>query len=222
MKPYIYYVTDKNTISADDIDKKNKSKTEIDFLKWSEELERIITKLLINIKYYNSLTWSFFTNIDSRDKYKNFYIIIVDNIVESIMLNYCKLFGCKDLFSFKKYLKYCKKNEKLIFKKENIININDCENYLSTAKDFYYDKMKTIRNKSYAHVGCIDMEYIYNKLDEINAKDIEKNILLMKNKLNEIWNMYCGVNLSFEIEKEDNIADIIKLIEKSCYSNEFM
>lgn len=184
------------------------------FLKWTHYLESSVTRLKINIKYYDKLLLEYILERNFRQEYNVFLTITINNICSVIAIEFSKIFGDRNALDLTKYLDFCKGNFELIFSKKDVSLISSLISRLDTLKERYKKLIKEPRNKVFAHSDDVlikDENKVSSLMSSVSISDFEQLIEGIKDVLNSIWQCYRNKKLWFKIDGDD---DIDKLLEK--------
>lgn len=177
-------------------------------------IESSVTKLQINISYYDKLLIEYILKRNFRQNYNVFLTIIITNICLTIAIEFCKIFGDSNALNLTKYLNFCKENFELIFSKIDVSLISSLISRLDTFKEKYKKLIKEPINKLFAHSDDLlikDENKVSSLMSSVSISDFEQLIEGIKDILNSIWQCYRNKKLWFKIDGDD---DIDKLLAK--------
>lgn len=189
------------------------------FLQWSLFLEGRITLLSQNIKYYEEFNKLLFGNENALKKYKTFVISNIINYSSLISIGFGILLEKSNKsLNLHKYIEFCKANKEKIFKTKKVLKtIENVEKQLNIVFEEYDTKIKTVRDKVFAH--C-DMEliskeaYIDSELMKTNYLDFIKMIEILKEILDSIWYQYRGMKVFYKFDGWEDMYQVLHFLEK--------
>ena len=222
MRDLYSYCTNEFKESVDDCINFSRDEIERKFVKWTYYLEDAITFVKLTYNLYDGLILFYLSDNDEKNMFKT---VIISSLCRSIILTLSSILkkSKNNEYEISDYLEYIRKNiiiqpnskmKGIRMKKYDGVFLSSLDNIADEIKKTFNDNFSTIRNRLYAHSDNI--YFNETKLKEIFDKTefglIKKIYLKLIGLLNEIWMMFRGKKLSFDIENEkQNYIDILKM-----------
>lgn len=182
---------------------------EFDFLKWTDIIQSVITRLKYNIEMFDYFFRLYLLN-DVIKKFDGFYTILLTDLSAIIAIDFSNLFTKGNGINiFKFYNKFCNS----IVLKMSVDLKKQIEEEIERAVEIYEVNYKTPRDKIYAHTDNILLN------NEKAEKEMKTGTKTMKKLLNliikivrQIWKSYNGQNLCFSLKKGNDYKKITKTL----------
>ena len=149
-----------------------------------------------------------------KNKANTFLTVSNSNNCAIIVLEISKLLDDRNELSIFNYLNFCKNDNLMIFRDNNITFLNDLHNKLKEISTIFDDDFKLLRDKIYAHSDKIlinNVAKIDTIMDRIKLSSIENIINGIEIILNTIWMNYRNKKLCFTFDNLEDIKEIFKL-----------
>ena len=188
---------------------------ELKFLKWTDTLQSVITRLKYNIDMFEYFTPLYLLNRVIKDELKGFFTMYLSNLSMLIAIDFSSLIAEKNDLKLALYRKFCMDNSTL-FKNGNMEDIlKKAKADFKQANNIYKEYFETPRNKYFAHIGepLLDRVVVDKDLQRVRTSTMKKLLQFLMNFLNGFWEAYNGHKLCFTLKNGD---DYKKLADSVC------
>ena len=187
---------------------------ELDFLKRTDILQGVVTRLKYNIDMFEYFYIPHMLNKVIKDEFKGFFSLLLSNLSILIAIDFSNLVGQSGLNIYE-YRNFCNTHPKL-FKNTNINLLSgQLRPYYDKAQHMFNDYFDTPRNQFFAHIDMSMLDYsnVDDTVGKVNSIKMKELLQCFIKILSEFWYAYNGNNLCFELT---NGEDYKKLIYDIC------
>ena len=187
---------------------------ELKFLKWTDILQSIITRLKYNIEMFEYFIPLYLLNKVIKEEFKGFFSMLLSNISMLIAIDFSSLIEENNELKLDTYKTYCYDNPTL-FKNANISEVLD--NFkidLTKAKKMFALYLDTPRNKLFAHIDeqLLDKTFVDRAVEKVSTQRMKEMLESLMKFLSGVWEAYNGHNLCFTIKNGEDYKKLAKSI----------
>lgn len=182
-----------------------KDLVELEFLKKTDVLHGMITRLKYNIEMYDYFLTRYILNRVIRDEFGGYFTIFLSDLTTLIAVDFSSILETSDL-TLRNYTTFCNKNPTL-FTHENIRIVSQRVKLdFDKAEHLFSDYLKIPRDKLFAHMSetLLEQDEVNYMMERTGTATMTSLLQSLMKVLSSFWFAYNRKQLCFEVKKGDD------------------
>ena len=178
---------------------------EIEFLKRTDLLQGVLTRLKYNIEMFDYFFNLYLLNRVIKEEFRGFFTIFLSNLTMLIAIDFSSVLKNSEL-KFKCYETFCENNSSLF----NYANFEDLKKHFeddfNEAVKQYNAYFDIPRKKLFAHMDntLLDQKLVDEIIEKVDVAKMSSLLKILMKILSEFWFAYNGKILCFEAKQGDD------------------
>lgn len=186
---------------------------ELEFLKWTDLLQGILTRLKYNIEMYDYFLKLYILNKVINGEFEGFFAVFLSDLSMLIAIDFSSILETSDL-TLRNYATFCNKNSTL-FTHENVrVASQRIKLDFDKAEHLFSDYFKIPRDKLFAHMSetLLEQDEVNYMMERTGTAKMTSLLQSLMKVLSSFWFAYNGKRLCFEIKKGEDYKKLAHAI----------
>ena len=182
-----------------------KDSVELEFLKKTDILQGMLTRLKYNIEMFDYFLNRYILNSVIRDEFGGFFTIFLSDLTTLIAVDFSSILETSKL-NIGNYKGFCNQHSAL-FAYENISIVSQrTRPNLGRAISIYQEYFATPRNKLFVHIDktILEKNAVDHIVERVTIAKMTSLLQILMKVLSEFWFAYNGKKLCFELKHGDD------------------